>query len=91
MSEAQPIAATEVAAESNPFDTLQQMAAGYCLPRCLHMVANLGVADALDETPQTASDLAASVSAHPDALGRFLRLLAAHGLFRMQGDYKFSH
>ena len=72
-------------AEANPFDTLQQMAAGYCLPRCLHMVANLGVADALEETPQTASDLAASVGAHPEALGRVLRLLAAHGVFEMQG------
>ena len=72
-------------AEANPFDTLQQMAAGYCLPRCLHMVANLGVADALEETPQTASDLATSVGAHPEALGRVLRLLAAHGVFEMQG------
>ncbi len=78
-------------AEANPFDTLQQMAAGYCLPRCLHMVANLGVADALEETPQTASDLAASVGANPDALGRVLRLLAAHGVFEMQGGETFRH
>ena len=91
MSEAKPIAATQMVAESNPFDTVQQMAAGYCLPRCLHMAANLGVADALDETPRTAADLAASVGAHPDALGRVLRLLAAHGVFQMQGDDKFSH
>lgn len=78
-------------AEANPFDTLQQMVAGYCLPRCLHMVANLGVADALEERPRTASDLAASVSAHPDALGRVLRLLAAHGVFEMQGGETFRH
>ena len=67
-----------MAAKINPFDTLLQMAGGYCLPRCLHVVADLGVADALDETPRTASDLAASVGAHPDALSRVLRLLAAH-------------
>ena len=91
MSDAQPRGATEMVAEANPFDTLQQMAAGYCLPRCLHMVANLGVADALEETPQTASDLAASVGAHPDALGRVLRLLAAHGVFEMQGGETFRH
>jgi hypothetical protein len=78
-------------AQANPFDTLQQMAAGYCLPRCLHMVANPRVADALDETPRTASDLAASVGAHPDALGRVLRLLAAHGVFEMQRGEKFCH
>jgi hypothetical protein len=55
------------------------------------MAANLGVADALDETPRTADDLAASVGAHPDALDRVLRLLAAHGVFQIQGDDKFSH
>jgi hypothetical protein len=92
VSNTQPRGATaEMVVEANPFDTLLQMAAGYCLPRCLHMVANLGVADALDETPRTASDLAASVSAHPDALRRVLRLLAAHGVFEMQGADTFRH
>ena len=76
--------------EPNPFATLTQIAGGYCLPRCLHVVADLGVADALDETPRTAADLAASVGAHPDALGRVLRLLAAHGVFEMQGEM-FRH
>jgi hypothetical protein len=92
VSNTQPRGATaEMVVEANSFDTLLQMAAGYCLPRCLHMVANLGVADALDETPRTASDLAASVSAHPDALRRVLRLLAAHGVFEMQGADTFRH
>jgi hypothetical protein len=54
------------------------------------VVADLGVADALEETPRTATDLAASVSAHRDALGRVLRLLAAHGIFEMQGE-TFRH
>ncbi|HEV2073845.1 MAG TPA: methyltransferase [Thermomicrobiales bacterium] len=72
--------------ETNPFATLTEIAGGYCLPRSLHAVANLGVADALDEMPRTATDLAASVSAHPGALGRVLRLLASHGVFEMQGD-----
>lgn len=76
--------------EPNPFSTLQQIAGGYCLPRCLHVVADLGVADVLDETPLTAADLASSVGAHPDALGRILRLLSAHGVFESQGD-KFLH
>ena len=67
--------------EANPFATVVGMAGGYCLPRCLHVVAELGVADALDETPRTADDLAGSVGAHAEALGRVLRLLAAHGVF----------
>jgi hypothetical protein len=76
--------------EMNPVATLTQIAGGYCLARSLHVAANLGVADALDETPRTATDLAASVSAHPEALNRVLRLLAAHGVFAMQGD-TFRH
>ncbi len=76
--------------ETNPFVTVQVIAGGYCLPRCLHVVADLGVADALGETPRTAAELAASVGAHPDALSRVLRLLAAHGVFETQGD-RVSH
>jgi hypothetical protein len=67
-----------------------QMAGGYCIPRYLHVVADLGVADALDETPQTASDLAAAIGADPGALGRVMRLLAAHGVFVVEGN-KFRH
>ena len=76
--------------EPNPFETLTHMAGGYCLPRCLHVVADLGVADVLDDTSRTAAELAAEVTAHPDALGRVLRLLAAHGVFEMHGD-TFRH
>ena len=74
----------------DPVSTVLQIAGGHCLPRCLHVVADLGVADALDETPRTAAELAASVGAQPDALGRVLRLLAAHGVFEHQGD-TFRH
>ena len=68
-------------AAPNPFDTLLQMAGGYCVPRCLHAVANLGVADALDDTPQTAVTLAAATGADSGALDRVLRLLSAYGVF----------
>jgi hypothetical protein len=60
------------------------------LPRCLHVVAELGVADMLDDDSKTAADLAAAVGADPDALGRALRLLAAHGVFESDGDV-FRH
>lgn len=76
--------------EPNPVSTLLQIAGGYCVPRCLHVVANLGVADALDETPRTAAELAAAVGAHPDALDRVLHLLSAHSVFEVQ-DNKFRH
>ena len=69
-----------------PVQTLIAIAGGYPLARCLHVIADLGVADALDETPRTADALAAAVGAHPDALARALRLLAAHGVFAVRGD-----
>ena len=46
------------------------------MPRCLHVVADLGVADQLDENPRSATDLAADIGVDPDALGRVLRLRA---------------
>lgn len=76
--------------EHNPVSNLLQIAGGFCLSRCLHVVADLGVADALDDSPRLAADLAAAVGAHPDALGRALRLLAAHGVFECQGE-TFRH
>jgi hypothetical protein len=77
-------------AEVNPVQTVLNLAGAYALPRCLHVVADLGVADVLDETPRTAADLAGAVKADPDALSRVLRLLAAHGIFAVQG-HAFAH
>lgn len=76
--------------EHNPFDTLQQIAGGYCVARCLHVVADLGVADGLDTVPRTAGELAEDIGADPDALARVLRLLSAHGVFEAEGD-RFRH
>jgi hypothetical protein len=71
--------------DANPISSILQIAGGYALSRCLHVVADLGVADALNDTPRTAADLAASVGADGDALGRALRLLAAHDVFEFDG------
>ena len=76
--------------EPSPFETLRRIAAGYCLSRCLHVVANFSVADELDERPRSAAELAVSVGAEPEALGRVLRLLSAHGVFE-SCDGKFRH
>jgi hypothetical protein len=65
--------------------SLVEMSAGYWLPRALHVVADLGVADALDEEPQSAMHLAKEVGADADALDRVLRLLASHGVFHRRG------
>lgn len=75
---------------ANPFDAIQQIAGGYGLARSLHVVADLGVADALGESPQSAFELAQKVGANPDALARILRLLAAYEIFSVEDD-QVSH
>jgi hypothetical protein len=69
---------------------LVEISAGYWLPRTLHVVADLGVADVLDQEPLTAADLAQRVGADADALDRLLRLLASHGVFDRR-DGKYEH
>lgn len=70
---------------ADPVETLLQIAAGACLPRCLHTVAELGVADVLGDEPRSTESLASAVGANPDALYRILRLLAANGVFELRG------
>src|SRR5258708_35876536 len=64
--------------EPNPFETLRQIAGGYCLSRGLHVVANLAIADKLDETPRTAAELAVSAGSPPTVRGRGVRRNVAH-------------
>ena len=70
----------------DPFALLAQTAAGYALSRCLHCIARLGIADLIGENPIPATELATASGAHPDTLLRMLRLLSAHGIFRVEGD-----
>ena len=72
-------------AETESIMRLVEISAGYWLPRALHVVANLAVADALDEEPRSAVYLAKEVGANADALDRVLRLLASHGVFHRRG------
>jgi hypothetical protein len=65
----------------NPVESLLQLSAGYYVSRALHAVAELGVADALDDAPQPTAALAERTAAHPGALDRVLRLLAQYGVF----------
>jgi hypothetical protein len=58
--------------------------------RALHVVAELGIADALGESPLSAAALAAATGTHPEALNRALRVLAAHGVFAAQ-DVLYEH
>jgi hypothetical protein len=56
------------------------------LARCVQVVAEYGVADALADRPMTITELAAQTGMNEDALARMLRLLVAHDVFTQQED-----
>jgi len=76
--------------ERTPFQSIMQTTLGFGLSRCLHVVAELGVADELGERPATPNELGRAVGADPESLGRLMRVLCDHGIFRLDGD-RFSH
>ena len=54
--------------------------------RCLHIVAELGIADHIDNASSPIGTLAAACDVEADALDRVLRLLSAHGFFERHPD-----
>jgi hypothetical protein len=66
---------------------LMQLTTACWTSRCLHVVAELGVADALDDQPATTEALAKASGTRPEALYRVLRLLASIGIF----EWKDGH
>lgn len=62
----------------------------HAVARCMHVVAEAGVADALDHAPVPMATLATRTGVDADALHRMLRLLAAHGVFA-KGDGGYAH
>ena len=66
---------------NNPADDLLRISMSHGLPRCLHAVAELGIADALGESPRSAEELARDTGTHAGALARTLRVLSAEGIF----------
>ena len=69
---------------THPHETVWSITNAGVPASCLHLVAELGVADRLDG-PAEVADLAERCSAEPAALDRVLRLLVSHGVFTRQG------
>jgi C-methyltransferase len=69
------------AAALPPHALLWDLATVAVVSRCLHAVAQHGVADALEPDGSTVDDLAARLGLDVDALARMLRALAAYGVF----------
>jgi hypothetical protein len=63
------------------FERFSELMWGLAGTQSLHVVAPLGVADALAAGPRAVSDVAREVGADPDALDHILRFLVAAGVF----------
>jgi hypothetical protein len=65
----------------SPAQVVGDLAKAHIAARCLHVAAEFGVADAVGEGPTDPREIGARTGLAPDAVGRILRLLAAHGVF----------
>lgn len=72
-------------------ETVLRLSFAHAAARALHVVAELGVADHVDEHPRDVEALATELGADADALHRLLRLLEADGLFARDGGGAWSH
>ncbi|WP_328552183.1 MULTISPECIES: methyltransferase [unclassified Streptomyces] len=70
---------------------LRELVFGAACAAAVRAAARLGVADALDDTPMTADDLAAAVKTQPKTLRRLLRALSSQGVFVERPDGTFAH
>ncbi|MET7733923.1 methyltransferase [Streptomyces sp. NPDC005402] len=74
-----------------PSMRLRELVFGAACAAALRAAARLGVADALDDSPQAVEDLAAAVKTEPRTLRRLLRALSCYGIFAEQRDGTFAH
>ncbi|SHM19589.1 O-methyltransferase [Actinacidiphila paucisporea] len=70
---------------------LRELVFGAACAAAIRAAARLGVADALDEEPATAEELAAAVRTESRPLNRLLRALTSYGVFAEQPDGRFVH
>ena len=72
-----------------PPQTILELANGYVASRALQVLAEVGVADAVDGS-RSVEEIAADTGVDADALNRLLRLLESHGIFRSR-DGRWEH
>jgi O-methyltransferase/methyltransferase family protein len=71
-------------------EKLQSMIDGYRISQALYVAAELGIADALQDGPKRADELAAGTRVDPRSLFRVLRALASAGVLRQLDDTRFA-
>ncbi len=65
--------------------------AGMVLPRCVYVVAKLGVADLLAKGPREVEDLARETGSNANALFRVMCTLESMGVFEREGERRFRN
>ncbi|MGH8289826.1 MAG: methyltransferase [Steroidobacteraceae bacterium] len=61
------------------------------IARCAQLIADFCIADALDDAPATAAEVAARAGVNADALGRVMRYAVTFGVFEEAGEGRFRH
>jgi hypothetical protein len=69
---------------------LQQMIAGYVMSQAVYVAAKLGVADLIDDRCLSSQEIAERTGADAGTLHRFLRALAAVGVFEQDSAGRFG-
>ncbi len=69
-----------------PIERVLQTAGAYVPARCLLIAADLAIADLIEADPVSVDVLASAREVDSGALRRVLRMLAAHGIFAVEGD-----
>lgn len=78
-------------ANAPPPPSIMQLATGFWVSQALYVAAKLGIADLLENGPQSSEALANAAGAHAGALHRVLRALASFGLFAEDEDGRFRN
>src|SRR5215207_9430748 len=82
---------THTSTTADPVRAIVSLTNAAAAARCLHVVAELGVADTISPDEEVSIDLLADrCGCTPDALHRVLRLLEMHGVFHSEQPY-WSH
>ena len=76
--------------QPSPQEVIFGMALSYLASRCLHVAAELGIADLLKDGPKSTEDFARATGAHQPSLYRLLRTLAGHGVFAEESLGRFQ-
>jgi hypothetical protein len=76
---------------AHPAELVADLAKGHIPARCLHVIADAGVADAVGPEGATPAAIAATTGLSADAVDRMLRLLAAHGIFEHGASDTYRH